>query len=70
VGAAVWGNQILLQHGYTPAQTELEFLYYVAEGTNGTIWAILKGFWPPYILPPLSVSAPPLSSPYQLAPYY
>jgi signal transduction histidine kinase len=45
VGAAVWGNQILLQHGYTPAQTELEFLYYVAEGTNGTIWAILNGFW-------------------------
>ena len=43
--ASVWGSQILLQHGFTPTQTEMEFLYYLSESINNIIWFVFGSFW-------------------------
>jgi signal transduction histidine kinase len=43
--ATVWGSQMLLQHGFTPTQTEMEFLYYISESINNSMWYIFGSFW-------------------------
>ncbi len=43
--ASVWGSQILIQRGFTRAQTTSEFLYYLSESVTGNIWAVYGSFW-------------------------
>ena len=43
--ASVWGSQILLQHGFVPAQTEMEFLYLLSESITGNLWLVYDTFW-------------------------